>query len=76
MSTLTEHCQWENETARGYNEYTDRTYTVSGKTRRRGAMTNTLTEHCQWENEMARERIGHPSSYADAKKMNSLTLNN
>ena len=36
---------------------------------------STLTVHCQWEDEAAREKIGHPPSYAQAKKMKSLTLN-
>jgi len=35
---------------------------------------NTLTAHYQWEGETARERTGHPRSYAEAKKMKSLTL--
>jgi len=34
----------------------------------------TLTSHCHWEDETARERTGHPTSYAKAKKMKSLTL--
>ena len=38
------------------------------------AMTSTLTVHCQWEDETVRERTGHPPSYAEAKKMKSLTL--
>src|SRR6218665_1535426 len=38
------------------------------------AMMSTLTVHCQWEDEMVRERTGHPSSYAEATKMKSLTL--
>ena len=32
------------------------------------------TAHCQWEDETVRERTGHPPSYAEAKKMKSLTL--
>src|SRR6218665_1662434 len=35
---------------------------------------STLTVHCQWEDEMAKERTGHLPSYAEAKKMKSLTL--
>ena len=35
---------------------------------------STLTVHCRWEDETARERTGHPPSYAEAKKMKSLTL--
>ena len=38
------------------------------------AMMSTLTLHCQWENEMVRERTGRLPSYAEAKKMKSLTL--
>jgi len=38
------------------------------------AMMSTLTAHCQWEDETVRERTGHPPSYAEAKKMKSLTL--
>src|SRR6218665_2491054 len=38
------------------------------------AMMSTLTIHCQWEDEMGRERFDHPPSYAEAKKMKSLTL--
>jgi len=30
--------------------------------------------HCQWDDETVRKRIGHPPSYAKAKKMKSLTL--
>ena len=37
-------------------------------------MMSTLTVHCQWEDEMVRERTGHLPSYAEAKKMRSLTL--
>ena len=36
---------------------------------------STLTAHCRWEDETVRERTGHPPSYAEAKKMKSLTLN-
>jgi len=36
-------------------------------------MMSTLTAHCQWEDETVRERTGHPPSYAEAKKMKSLT---
>ena len=32
------------------------------------------TAHCQWEDETVRERTGHSPSYAEAKKMKSLTL--
>jgi len=38
------------------------------------AMMSTLNAHCQWEDETVRERTGHPSLYAAAKKMKSLTL--
>jgi len=39
------------------------------------AMMSTLTAvHCQWEDETVRGRTGHPPSYAEAKKMKSLTL--
>ena len=38
------------------------------------AMMSTLTVHCQWEDETTRERTGHPPSYAEAKKMKSLTF--
>src|SRR6218665_2759757 len=38
------------------------------------AMMSKLTTHCQWEDETVRERTGHPPSYAEAKKMKSLTL--
>src|SRR6218665_3960281 len=38
------------------------------------AMMSTLTAHCQWVDNTLRERIGHPPSYAEAKKMKSLTL--
>jgi len=38
------------------------------------AMMSTLTAHCQWEDETVRESTGHPPSYAEAKKMKSLTL--
>jgi len=38
------------------------------------AMMSTLTAHCQWEDETAREMTGHPTSYAKAKKMKSVTL--
>src|SRR6218665_36552 len=38
------------------------------------AMNSTLTAHCQWEVETVRERTGHQPSYAEAKKMKSLTL--
>ena len=38
------------------------------------AMMSTLTAHFQWEDETVRERTGHPHSYAEAKKMKSLTL--
>jgi len=31
-------------------------------------------EYCQWEDETVRERTGHLPSYAEAKKMKSLTL--
>src|SRR6218665_3288234 len=37
-------------------------------------MMSTLTAHCHWEDKTVRERTGHPSSYAVAKKMKSLTL--
>ena len=35
---------------------------------------STLTAHCQLEDEKVRERTGHPLSYAETKKMKSLTL--
>src|SRR6218665_1533516 len=35
---------------------------------------STLTAHCQWEDETVRERTGYPPSYAEAEKMESLTL--
>ena len=38
------------------------------------ALMSTPTVHCQWEDETVRERTGHPPSYAEAKKMKSLTL--
>src|SRR6218665_1841485 len=38
------------------------------------AMTGTLTALCQWEDQTARERTGHPTLYAEVKKMKSLTL--
>ena len=38
------------------------------------AMMSTLTVHCQWEDETMRERDGRPPSYAEAKKMKSLTF--
>ena len=38
------------------------------------AMMSTLTVNCQWEDETVRERTGHLPSYAEAKKMKSLTL--
>src|SRR6218665_455919 len=38
------------------------------------AMMSTLTVYCQWEDKMVRERTGHPPSYAEVKKMKSLTL--
>ena len=38
------------------------------------AMMSTLTVYCQWEDETVRDRTGHPPSYAEAKKMKSLTL--
>jgi len=41
---------------------------------RHSAMLSALTTHCQWENETVRERTGHSPSYAEAKKMKSLTL--
>ena len=37
-------------------------------------MMSTLTVHCQWVDETVRKRTGHPPSYAEAKKMKSLTL--
>jgi len=37
-------------------------------------MMSTLTIHCQWEDEMEREGTGHLPSYAEAKKMKLLTL--
>src|SRR6218665_2203429 len=40
----------------------------------KSAMMSTLTAHCQWEDETARKSTGHPPSYAEAKKMKSLTL--
>jgi len=33
-----------------------------------------LLLYCRWEDEAVRKRIGHPPSYAEAKKMKSLTL--
>src|SRR6218665_1860664 len=36
--------------------------------------TTTLTLHGQWEDEMLRERTGHLPSYAEDKKMKSITL--
>jgi len=38
------------------------------------SMMSTLTAHCQWKGETVRESSGHPTSYAVAKKMKSLTL--
>jgi len=37
-------------------------------------MMSALTVHYQLEDETVRERIDHPPSYAEAKKMKSLTL--
>ena len=34
-----------------------------------------LSAHYQWEDETVWERTGHPPSYAEAKKMKSITLN-
>src|SRR6218665_2608267 len=34
----------------------------------------TLTIYCQWEDKTVREKTGHPPSYAEAKKMKSVTL--
>src|SRR6218665_3390744 len=36
------------------------------------AMMSILTVHCQWEDEIVKKSIGHPPSYAKAKKMKSL----
>src|SRR6218665_117771 len=36
----------------------------------------TPTAHCQREDDTVRERTGYPPSYAEAKKMKSLTLHN
>ena len=38
------------------------------------ATMSTLTTHCKWEDETVRERTDHPPSYAEAKKIKSLTL--
>jgi len=38
------------------------------------AMMSTLTANCQWEDEAVRERTGHSTSYAEAKKVKSVTL--
>src|SRR6218665_1047484 len=38
------------------------------------AMMSTLSVHCQWKDETERERTGPPPSYAEAKKIKSLTL--
>ena len=38
------------------------------------AMMSILTAHCPWEDETVRGRIGYSPSYAEAKKMKSLTL--
>ena len=38
------------------------------------AMMSTLTTQCECEDEKVRERTGQPPSYAEAKKMKSLTL--
>jgi len=38
------------------------------------ATMSTLTMHCQWEDETPSERTGYLSSYAEAKKVRSLTL--
>lgn len=35
------------------------------------AITIKLSVPCRWEDESARERIGHPSSYSEAKKVKS-----
>jgi len=35
---------------------------------------STLIVHYQWEDEVVRERTGHPSLYAEVKKMKLLTL--
>ena len=37
-------------------------------------MMSTLIVHYQWEDEVVRERTGHPSLYAEVKKMKLLTL--
>jgi len=37
-------------------------------------MMGSLAVHCQWKEETVSQRNGHPLSYADAKKMKSLTL--
>jgi len=37
-------------------------------------MMSTLTVHYQWADETMRVRTGHLPSYAEAKKMKSLTL--
>jgi len=37
-------------------------------------MMRTLTVHYQWEDDMVRERTGHPSLFAKAKKVMLLTL--
>jgi len=37
-------------------------------------MMSTVTVHCQWESATVRERTGHQTSYAEAKKMKLLTL--
>ena len=38
------------------------------------AIMSTLTARCPWKDETVRERTDHPPSYAEAKKMKSLTL--
>ena len=38
------------------------------------AMMSKLTAHCQWVDETVWVRTGHPPSYAEAKKIKSLTL--
>src|SRR6218665_2621465 len=38
------------------------------------AMMSTLTVHYQWEDDTVSERTGHSCSYAEARKMNPLTL--
>src|SRR6218665_3791258 len=49
-------------------------YRLHLRSLKKSAMMSTLTIHCQLQDEMVRERAGHLPSYAESKKMKSLTL--